>query len=129
LGMKSQVLLLACALAMASCSSETTMPSSNNSASVDKVACSLSPAELAARRQQLIPGLFKRADKVEDILNGVRFHFTNEPGLVVDLARIMEQEQDCCSFLRFQLSMEPGGSPIMFEVTGPAGTTKMLRKL
>jgi hypothetical protein len=40
--------------------------------------CKLSPAELAARRHELIPGLVKRADKVEDIPNGLRFTFTSK---------------------------------------------------
>jgi hypothetical protein len=91
--------------------------------------CKLSPAELAARRQQLIPGLFKRAQSVEDIPDGLRFHFVSKPGLLADLARIMEQERDCCSFLRFQLTMEPNEGPVTFDVTGPDGTAAMLRKL
>jgi hypothetical protein len=91
--------------------------------------CKLSPAQLAARRHELIPGLFQRADKVEDIPTGVRFHFAGKPGLLTDLARIMDQEQDCCSFLRIQLTMEASEGPITFDVTGPEGTGDMLRKL
>jgi hypothetical protein len=91
--------------------------------------CTLSPEELATRRQQLIPGLFKRAEQVSDIPGGLRFRFASHPGLVADLSRVMEQEQDCCSFLRFELTMEPNGGPVSFDVTGPAGTGDMLRKL
>ena len=47
--------------------------------STTAVSCNLSTTELAARRQQLIPGLFMRADKVEDIRNGLRFHFQSKP--------------------------------------------------
>ncbi len=93
------------------------------------VSCKLSPEELAARRQQLIPGLFKRAEMVEDIPGGLRFTFISKPGLLIDLARIMEHEQDCCSFLRIQLTMEANAGPVTFEVTGPEGTADMLRKL
>ena len=91
--------------------------------------CKLSPSELAARRHLLIPGLFKRAEKVEDIPNGIRFRFKGKPGLLSDLARIMEQEQDCCSFLRIQLTMEASEGPVTFDVTGPAGTADLLRRL
>lgn len=91
--------------------------------------CKLSPAQLAAQRHELIPGLFKRAEKVEDIPNGLRFTFASKPGLLADLAKIMDREQDCCSFLRIQLTMEPSEGPITFEVTGPEGTAEMLRKL
>ena len=89
----------------------------------------LSPAELAARRQKLIPGLFNRAKKVEDIPNGLRFTFAGKPGLLADLARIMDQERDCCSFLRISVTTEPREGPVTFEVTGPKGTAEMLRKL
>lgn len=92
-------------------------------------ACKLSPEQLATRRQQLIPGLFQRAAAVSDIPNGLRFRFVNEPGLLSDLSRVVEQEQDCCSFLRFQLTTEPNAGPVTFDVTGPPGTGDMLRKL
>jgi hypothetical protein len=91
--------------------------------------CKLSPGELAARRQQLIPGLFARADKVEEISGGLRFHFAGKPGLLSDLARIMEQERDCCSFLRMAITMEASEGPVTFDVTGPEGTARMLRAL
>jgi hypothetical protein len=66
---------------------------------------------------------------VEDIDDGLRFHFENQPGLLTDLARVMEQEQDCCSFLHFRLVTEANAGPITFEVTGPSGTGQMLRGL
>jgi hypothetical protein len=91
--------------------------------------CKLSPAQLAARRHELIPGLFQRAKKVDDIPNGLRFHLASAPGLLSDLARIMEREQDCCSFLRIQLTMEASEGPVTFDVTGPERTGDMLRKL
>src|SRR5205807_1370626 len=117
------------ALIIAACGCATTNPATMPKTSSIGASCKLSPAELAARRQQLIPGLFKRAEKVEDIQNGLRFHFASEPGLLADLARIMEQEQDCCSFLRIQLTMEASEGPIIFDVTGPEGTADTLRKL
>ena len=95
----------------------------------DGAACKLSPAELSARRRQLIPGLFGRAQEVADIPNGLRFRFDSEPGLLADLARVMEHERDCCVFLRFALHAEPNAGPVTFQVTGPAGTGEMLRKL
>jgi hypothetical protein len=93
------------------------------------VSCSLTPEQLASRRQELIPGLFKRATQVTDIPNGIRFSFSSHAGLLIDLARIIEQEQDCCSFLRFELTTEPSAGPITFDVTGPPGTAEMLRRL
>lgn len=93
------------------------------------VACKLSPEQLAARRKQLIPGLFERAERVSDVENGLRFTFANRPGLLADLARLIEREQDCCRFLRFGLTAEPHAGPVTLEVTGPAGTAEVLRNL
>ena len=104
----------------------TTMPAES---AQETVACSLSPQQLAERRQELIPGLFARAEKTEDLPDGIRFRFANKPGLLPDLAKLMESEQACCSFLRFELRTEAGGGPITFDVLGPQGTAEMLRKL
>lgn len=93
------------------------------------VACNLPPKELRYRRDELLPGLLKRAEQAMDLENGLRFHFAACPGLLGELASIIEQEQVCCSFLRFQILVEPGAGGITLEVTGPAGTRALLRDL
>jgi hypothetical protein len=98
-------------------------------ASASPVACTLSPDEFRRRRDELLPVLLQRAGQVMDLENGLRFHFAAAPGLLGELASIIEQEQVCCSFLRFQISIEPGAGAIALEVTGPAGTREMLRNL
>jgi hypothetical protein len=55
--------------------------------------------------------------------------FESSPGSFAELARVVDQERSCCSFLRFQLTAEPGTGPVTFEVTGPPGTREMLRVL
>lgn len=94
-----------------------------------EIACALTPDQLKDRRDQLLPGLFKRAIEVKDLEHGVRMKFESREGLLADLAKIIEQERSCCSFLRFQIIVEPGSGPITFEVTGPAGTRELLRSL
>lgn len=91
--------------------------------------CSLTPDQLHAQRDQLIPGLFRRAEKTEEIANGIRFHFVHKPKLVSELATLIETERVCCSFLSFRLITEKGEGPIILEVTGPPGIAEMLRKL
>jgi hypothetical protein len=93
------------------------------------VACNLPADELRQRRDELLPGLRKRAEQVIELTDGLRFHFTASPGLLGELASVIEQEQLCCSFLRFQISVEPGVCGIKLDVTGPAGTREMLREL
>ena len=92
-------------------------------------ACSLNPEDLKARRDELLPGLFDRAESVTEIAHGIRLRFDLEPGLLTDIAELMEKEQACCSFLRFRLMTTEGGGPVSLEVRGPRGTTKLLRML
>ncbi|OYW25101.1 MAG: hypothetical protein B7Z55_00350 [Planctomycetales bacterium 12-60-4] len=91
--------------------------------------CRLSPDQLNARRKELLPGLFQRAERVEDMPNGVRFSFAHKAGLVTELAALIETERVCCSFLSFRLITEKGEGPIILEVHGPPGTAEMLRTL
>ncbi len=42
---------------------------------------------------------------------------------------IIEKEQVCCSFLRFQLTVDEGGGAVIFDITGPKGTRETLKTL
>lgn len=93
------------------------------------VACSLTPGELTSRKDQLLPGFIKRSEEVTDLENGLRMKFSSRPGLLAELAKVMDEERSCCSFLQFCLMAEPGTGPVIFEVTGPPGTREMLCSL
>jgi hypothetical protein len=41
----------------------------------------------------------------------------------------MNTERHCCRFLRFVLTVEPGGGPMWLETTGPEGTVEFLETL
>jgi hypothetical protein len=119
--MRHALVTIAALLALASCS---TQPMNST-----PVACTLSPDQIRQNREELLPGLVKRAEKVSNLSNGLRLHFTPAPGLLSDLARVIDQERTCCKFLRFRIAVEPSGGPITFDVTGPPGTREMLRSL
>ena len=93
------------------------------------LACSLTPEDLRDRRDALLPGLIHRADTVTDLENGLRLEFKSKSGLLAEIARIMEQERGCCTFLRFNLTAEAEDGPITLDVTGPKGTREVLRSL
>jgi hypothetical protein len=93
------------------------------------IACSLTPEDLRSRRDTLLPGLIRRADRVSDLDNGLRLEFKSRSGLLAEVAQIMEQERGCCGFLRFQLTVEAEGGAITLDVTGPEGTREVLRSL
>jgi hypothetical protein len=91
--------------------------------------CTLSAAQLHARRQELLPGLFEQADTISEIPNGLRLTFSPRPGFLAECARVIEQEQTCCSFLRFQIAIEPQQGLVTLEITGLPGTANMLLAL
>jgi hypothetical protein len=42
------------------------------------------------------------------------------------LEEFIQLESECCRFLRFQLTVEPGGGPVWLELIGPPGTREFL---
>lgn len=93
------------------------------------VACTLSAAELSARRQGLLPGLLTEAARCAALADGYRFTFAPTPGLLERIARVVDAERQCCRFLRFQLVVEQDGAPMTLDVTGPQGTKDFLADL
>ena len=93
------------------------------------IACTLSQAELATRRHELLPALLGRANSQETIPGGFRWSFTETRGLLNDIASIIEAERRCCRFLRFRLTLEPDGGPLWMEVTGSEGTQEFLHSV
>lgn len=93
------------------------------------IICTLTPAELAARRADLLPGLAARAIGVESLSDGIRLEFTTTEGILIDLARAIEAERRCCRFLTFALTAAPDLGQVSLEIRGPAGTAAFLSSL
>lgn len=93
------------------------------------IGCALTPAELAAMRSGLLPGLVARASAKEPIPGGFRWRFDPQADLVKKAAAVIDAEHRCCRFLRFRLLVEPGDGPVWLEVTGPEGTEDFLSTL
>jgi hypothetical protein len=90
------------------------------------VACTLSPAALQARREDLLHVLLRRTLERRELPNGYSLQFAAEDGVLSEIARTVENERHCCRFLRFGVTVEPDGGPITVEFTGPAGTKEFL---
>ena len=93
------------------------------------VACTLTPAELVARRNGLLPGLLARACAKEPIPGGFRWRLEPQADLMKEVAAVIDAEHRCCPFLRFVLLVEPGNGPVWLEVSGPEGTDDFLSAL
>ena len=90
------------------------------------VACSLTEPELAARRAGVLADVRRRAEEARWLPDGVQLRFTAGPDSLALLATFIDLERRCCAFLRFELTVEPGGGPVRLALTGPPGTREFL---
>ena len=90
------------------------------------IACTLGPAALKARREDLLGGLVRRAVERVDIPNGYRVRFDPTEDILPAIARVIEVERRCCRFLTFELTIQPDDGPIWLQFTGPTGTREFL---
>lgn len=93
------------------------------------VACELTPAELQARREGLLPGLLAQATQRIALTNGFRWRFAPSTDVLMTIVKTIDAERQCCRFLKFALTVEPDDGDVWLEVTGPAGTTEFIATL
>jgi hypothetical protein len=93
------------------------------------VACTLGPETIRARREALLPGLLARAVERHVLPEGLRVRFEPVPDVLTAIVRTVDAERQCCQFLQFQITVEPGGGPIWLEMTGPPGTRDFIDAL
>jgi hypothetical protein len=72
--------------------------------------------------------LVRRAKRREDLADGLRLEFAPSAETIALIARVVEAERHCCRFLRFGMTVEPGG-PVFVELSGPAGTREFVSAL
>jgi hypothetical protein len=90
------------------------------------VACTLSESDLAKRRAGLFADLARRRQEARWLPEGITLRYSSEQGTLALLGDFIPLESECCPFLRFQLTVEPGGGPIWLELAGPPGTREFL---
>ena len=90
------------------------------------IACTLGPAALEARRDDLLGALVRRADERIELPNGYRVRFAPVDDILLTIAKVIALERQCCRFLTFDVTVEPDDGPIWLEFTGPRGTKEFL---
>ena len=90
------------------------------------IACTLGPAALKARREDLLGGLTRKAEERIDLPDGYRLRFNAGDGVLEAIVNVIDLERQCCRFLRFQLTVEPDERSIWLEFTGPPGAREFL---
>jgi len=93
------------------------------------VACSLTGAELQERRRDVLQKLRSAVAEVKETEDGYVYQFPSHGIQLAELANLIELEHQCCPFLKFRLTVEPGNSPVRLEITGPQGTKDFLAEI
>jgi hypothetical protein len=91
--------------------------------------CTLSPAAIEIRQQNLLNALVQRAIEHVELPNGYRLRFAAEGDIIREIAQVIDAERRCCRFLQFTLTAEPDAGPITLDLIGPPGTRDFLMAL
>lgn len=93
------------------------------------VVCCLSDEELRKREATLLAQFKAALIECEELNDGYVFRVLGEKKWITLVAELIIAERECCPFLKFELSMEPGMGPVSIRMTGPAGTKEFLRSI
>jgi hypothetical protein len=90
------------------------------------IACTLLEAERQQRRSQVLDRVFSRVQETRTLADGYAVRFKADDAALAELMQLIQLERQCCAFLRFRLTVEPGDGPAWLELTGPEGTKSFL---
>ena len=93
------------------------------------ITCELTPMEIQARREALLPGLLEQARERVELADGYRWRFEPTGPLLAAVSNMIDAERQCCRFLKFVLTLELNGGDVWLEITGPPGTVDVLDTL
>jgi hypothetical protein len=86
----------------------------------------LTEPELRERRGTVLQKFRSAVTEVKELEDGYSYSLPSDGEWLSELANLVNLERRCCPFLRFTITAEPAGSPVVLEMTGPAGTKEFL---
>ena len=87
------------------------------------------PAELQERRRNVLSRIRGAVSEAMELPDGFRYQFASDGDLIPELANLIQLEHQCCPFLTFRLTVEPGDGSVLLEMTGPDGTKEFLAEV
>lgn len=90
------------------------------------IACSLTDSELQERRRGVIQALRSAVFEVRELEHGFGYRFLCSGDGLLELAQFVDFERQCCPFLRFRITVEPGDNSAWLEMSGPEGTKEFI---
>jgi hypothetical protein len=100
------------------------------------IVCTLTERELRERREGLLRAVRERvlaarrlpADPAEPTTAaaGLEVRFPGDDATLAAVLEVVRLESRCCAFLRFRVTVEPGGAAVVLEISGPPGGAELL---
>ena len=90
------------------------------------IACTLTDAEFQQRRAGVLRRIREQVQSLKPLDAGYAFEFAADEAVLEDVFRLIQLERQCCAFLQFELTLEPGNGPVWLSLTGPDGTKAFL---
>ena len=92
------------------------------------VACSLTDSELQQRRKEVLLQTKAAMIGMQETESGFLYEFASSSERITTIANLIALEHECCPFLSFRLTVEPGDS-LSLELSGPEGTKEFLVRM
>ena len=90
------------------------------------IACQLTEAELAARRQRIVTGLVPHIRERRELADGYRFRFPATDAVAHELLAFVLLERQCCPFFEIDLSFLAGEDAIWLGLRGGEGAKQFI---
>jgi hypothetical protein len=94
-----------------------------------RIVCDWSPGAIRAGRAGLLPGLAGRARLRSETSDGYRLTFDASTDTLQAITATIDAERQCCRWLRFDLTVEPAGGPVVLTLSGPERARDFLAAL
>ena len=90
------------------------------------IACTLSEPERRERRRTILATFRSHVTRVTERADGYAVQLTPGDEAIAAATALIQAESRCCAFLRFTLTVEPGGAATELALTGGPGTREFL---
>jgi hypothetical protein len=90
------------------------------------VCCTLTSDALRERRARLLAPFMANVRSIERLPDGVVLDLGQNEDTLRAATDLIAVERQCCQFLKFELTAEPGLGAIRLRLSGPPGTADFL---
>ena len=89
------------------------------------IVCSLTDSELQERRRGVLQKVLSAVVEVRELEDGYSYSFPADGDSLIELARLVDLERQCCPFIQFSITVGPD-APIWLQMTGPQGSKEFI---